>query len=135
MELYIRIVDGNPVDHPIFGDNFKEAFPDIDTDNLPAEFARFERVPMPSLVYATLNNPDPTYEWDGEAVKDVWDITAFTEEQITEKQEQVKTQWAKIKSSSWVFNEEKCEFEPPTPYPSDGNFYVWDEETVSWIKV
>lgn len=135
MELYIRIVDGKPVDHPIFGDNFKEAFPDIDTDNLPSEFARFERVPMPSLVYATLNKPEPTYEWDSKIIKDVWDITAFTEEQIKEKQDQVKAQWAESELSSWVFNEEKCEFEPPVAYPNDGSFYFWNEETAAWIKL
>lgn len=133
MELYIRIVDGNPVDHPILGDNFREAFPDIDTDNLPAEFARFERVPMPSLVYATLNNPNPTYEWADNVVKDIWDTTSFTQEQITEKQDQVKAQWAENGFSSWVFSEERCEFEPPTPRPNDGNFYDWDEETTSWV--
>ena len=49
MELFIRIVDGAPFEHPIMGDNFREAFPHIDTENLPPEFARFVRVAMPTI--------------------------------------------------------------------------------------
>jgi hypothetical protein len=49
MELFIRIVDGQPFEHPIFEDNFRQAFPDVDTNNLPPEFARFERVAIPLL--------------------------------------------------------------------------------------
>ena len=33
---------------------------------------------------------------------------------------------------SWIFNEEKCQWEPPIPYPNDGGSYFWDEEYVSW---
>jgi len=33
---------------------------------------------------------------------------------------------------SWVLNGETCCWEPPIPYPSDGQYYIWDEETVSW---
>jgi len=33
---------------------------------------------------------------------------------------------------SWVLNEETCLWEAPTPYPVDGKFYSWDEQTLSW---
>jgi len=33
---------------------------------------------------------------------------------------------------SWVLNEETCLWEPPLPYPEDGNYYEWNEETLSW---
>lgn len=33
---------------------------------------------------------------------------------------------------SWVLNEESCLWEPPIPYPDDGQYYEWNEETVSW---
>ena len=36
--------------------------------------------------------------------------------------------------NSWTLNEETCKWDPPTPYPDDGNFYGWDEETTSWIQ-
>jgi hypothetical protein len=33
---------------------------------------------------------------------------------------------------SWVLNEDTCLWEPPTPYPDDGEMYQWDESTTSW---
>lgn len=36
---------------------------------------------------------------------------------------------------SWLLNTNTCQWEPPTPYPSDGNMYTWDEATQSWVKV
>jgi hypothetical protein len=132
MELFIRIKGGQPFEHPILGNNFRQAFPDIDVNNLPPEFARFERVPLPSLIYATLNAPEPTYEFVDGVVKDVWDITPFTPEQIQEKQNQVKAYWAEHGFASWVFNEETCTFDPPTPMPTDGQMYRWNEDTTSW---
>jgi hypothetical protein len=35
----------------------------------------------------------------------------------------------------WVLNADTCRWEPPTPYPSDGNVYTWDETTQSWVQV
>lgn len=34
---------------------------------------------------------------------------------------------------SWVLNESSCLWESPIPYPADGNQYIWDEETISWV--
>lgn len=36
---------------------------------------------------------------------------------------------------SWNLNEESCLWEAPIPYPTDGNFYEWDEEKKDWIIV
>jgi len=33
---------------------------------------------------------------------------------------------------SWVLDEDTCQWEPPVPYPTDDNFYRWNEETISW---
>lgn len=133
MELFIQIRNGQPYEHPIFGDNFRQAFPHIDTNNLPPEFARFERIEQPSLVYATLNSPTPTYQWVDGVVKDVWDVTPFTEEQILAKQNTVKSNWSG--PASWVFDVETCAFKPPIPYPTDGKRYRWDEPTTSWVLI
>jgi hypothetical protein len=35
--------------------------------------------------------------------------------------------------NSWVLNLTSFLWEPPIPYPADGNSYIWDEKTVSWI--
>ena len=61
MKLYIRIKDGQTFEHPIFEDNFREAFPDVDVNNLPDEFAHFERVAPPTRgVYEVYEG---TKEW------------------------------------------------------------------------
>ena len=36
---------------------------------------------------------------------------------------------------SWLLNTNTCQWVPPTPYPSDGNLYNWDETTQSWVQV
>ena len=33
---------------------------------------------------------------------------------------------------SWTLNEDSCVWEPPVPYPTDGELYNWNEETQSW---
>ena len=34
--------------------------------------------------------------------------------------------------SSWILNEDTCQWEAPVSYPQDGNVYIWNEETLSW---
>lgn len=35
---------------------------------------------------------------------------------------------------SWTLDANH-DWQPPTPYPSDGKRYVWDEATLSWVEV
>lgn len=37
--------------------------------------------------------------------------------------------------ASWVLNEESCLWEAPTPMPTDGAIYQWNESTTSWDVV
>jgi len=84
LELYIQIRDGQPFEHPIFADNFREAFPDVDTENLPDTFAKFIRVdqPVPDTyeVYEGV-----TYQWVDGAVKDVHSVRPMTDEERAAK--------------------------------------------------
>jgi hypothetical protein len=34
---------------------------------------------------------------------------------------------------SWVLDEETCLWSSPTPLPTDGQSYNWDEATLSWV--
>lgn len=34
---------------------------------------------------------------------------------------------------SYTLNEDTCLWESPVPFPTDGQNYVWDEDTVSWV--
>ena len=36
------------------------------------------------------------------------------------------------KYASWTLNEETCDYVPPTPEPTDGKDYIWNESTKSW---
>ena len=134
MELYIRIKNGAPFEHPILGDNFRQAFPDIDTNNLPATFAKFTRVPEPALgVYEVCEGC--TYEWEGDTVTDVHHVRDMTVEEKTARQDATKARWIGNGYASWVFNEDTCSFDPPTPRPTDDKLYGWDEETLAWVEV
>lgn len=36
---------------------------------------------------------------------------------------------------SWVLNEDTCQWDAPTPYPSDGQMYRWNEELQQWENI
>jgi hypothetical protein len=36
---------------------------------------------------------------------------------------------------SWTLNEDTCLWDAPTPYPTDGERYQWDEPTTSWVVI
>jgi hypothetical protein len=107
MELFIQIRDGQPYQHPILGDNFRQAFPHIDVDNLPPEFARFVRTQMPY--------PDGTYQkvvenyvWDGGVVRDDWVICDMTAEEKAAKISKVMSM--RPEGDQWVFDEVYCQW-------------------------
>ena len=84
LELYIQIRDGQPFEHPIFADNFREAFPDVDTENLPNTFAKFIRVDAPILgTYEVYEGV--TYQWVDGVVKDVHSVRPMTDEERASK--------------------------------------------------
>jgi len=37
--------------------------------------------------------------------------------------------------ASWVLVEDTCQWEAPTPMPTDGKLYTWNEATTSWDEV
>ena len=37
--------------------------------------------------------------------------------------------------ASWTLNETTCNWEAPTPMPTDDKRYTWDEPTTSWVEV
>jgi hypothetical protein len=37
--------------------------------------------------------------------------------------------------TSWTLDNTTWTWMPPTPYPTDGHVYRWDESTLTWIKV
>jgi hypothetical protein len=37
--------------------------------------------------------------------------------------------------SSWTMSEETCLWSAPTPMPTDGKRYSWNEATLAWVEV
>ena len=37
--------------------------------------------------------------------------------------------------ASWSLNETSCVWDAPTPMPTDGKMYRWDETTTSWVEI
>ena len=36
---------------------------------------------------------------------------------------------------SWLLNTNTAQWGAPIPYPNDGKWYRWDEETQSWVEI
>ena len=37
--------------------------------------------------------------------------------------------------ASWVLDETTCQWQAPTPMPTDDKMYTWDEDTTSWVEI
>lgn len=59
-------------------------------------------------------------------------VAIYTEKEYLELK-QLEHQ-ARKPYQSWIGNEELMNWNPPTPYPNDNNFYNWNEITLSWDK-
>jgi len=137
MKLFIRIKDGQPFEHPIFEDNFIQAFPGVDIENLPPEFALFERVETPEFGPYDKNQRVQYVRGEDGIYRDEWFSDKMTIEEIEAKQNEVKSHWESNPDApkSWTFDETLCHFVPPVPYPTTGEIYNWDEESLSWTEI
>lgn len=103
MKLVIQIRDGQPFEHPIMEDNFVQAFPHLNIDNLPPNFAKFERVEMPRKA-GPYQVEYEQYEWVNGIVKDVWYIREMTLEEKAAAQatyeERLQARCASFKESA-----------------------------------
>ena len=36
---------------------------------------------------------------------------------------------------SWLLDEATCQWQAPTPMPTDGKDYTWNEATTSWVEI
>jgi hypothetical protein len=84
MNLYIQIKDGKPFQHPILEDNLRQAFPTMDLENLPANFARFNRFTQPTndvMPVGRFQVAVVAYELeaDGTTYHDAWSVREMTD--------------------------------------------------------
>ena len=155
MELYLQVENGQPVNHPAFGDNLRQAFGEI-----PDNWEPFERLEKPIPGMYEVISDDPVYQKVDGVWKDTWVTRDMTAEEKAAKQQAVKDVWAAREQaenwSAWVFNEATCTYEPPIPrpeglnfawcgaennwkerpeYPTDGKQYKFDFLAWQWISV
>jgi hypothetical protein len=136
LELYIKIQNGLPVDHPQLKDNVVDAYElsDTDLDGHP-DWLPFIRTEVPKVgIYEVADGPH--YVRDGNVVNEQWIVRAMTEEERVMKQNQRKFDWKNSGGpTNWIFDEEKCAYLPPLPYPDDGAPYVWVQEATRWVEI
>ena len=137
MELYIRIKDGQPFEHPILGDNFRQAFPEIDINNLPEEFARFERIAAPELGLYEIHEK-VQYQRFGDIIKDVWTVRQMTAEEKAATQQAARDAFNSREQASnwsaWTLDEATCTMVPPIPRPDpvEGKIMLWCGADNNW---
>lgn len=123
--LYIQVVDGQSINHPAFEENLLDAF-----GKIPEDWEPFIRVERPALgVYEILESEQPEYQKVDGIWTDVWKKRPMTLEERVVKRKLIKDDFFSVHDktnfSSWVFDENKCEFIPPTPIPELFVGYEW----------
>lgn len=118
MNLYIRVKDGIPVDHPAFEDNLLNAFNEI-----PNNWEPFLRIDTPILdVYELLISDLPSYEKINGVWTDVWDVRPMTDaEKVAKQQATINAFNSREQAenwSAWTLDEETCTMVPPIPRPT-----------------
>lgn len=131
--LYIKIVDGELVDHPITELNLKLVNPEIDLTNT-TEYIKFVRKAKPQIgIFQKFVSEDSRYEIVGDHAEDVWDVVDLTPE---EKQQLIDEASESEKPyPSWILNTETLNWESPSPRPADASpdkVYYWSEAEVKW---
>ena len=170
MNLFIKVDENNvPQDYPAVKENLIQAFPALDFENsVPSGWLIFEKTDNPPVgIYQKFDeniggeNAEKRtgavgleYKYIDGKIKEVWHILDLTDEEKTAKQNKVKDDWSKDPNwSSWVFNEQTCEYDPPVErpndkytrwseiktawieYPDDGKNYEWDKSNESWKEI
>jgi hypothetical protein len=78
--FYIKVVNGQPVDHPILADNLNQLFP---YSEIPSEYVPFVRVQSPKeKVYKVLES---SYGWVDGVVQDIWTYRDMTQEELDKR--------------------------------------------------
>jgi hypothetical protein len=130
MNLFIQVENNQTINHPAFEENLIQVF-----ETIPENWEPFVRISCPILgVYQILESDQSSYQKVNGVWTDVWQLRDMTSEEKLALQNTVKSKWLSLgRNLSWIFDEETCSFIPPIDYPTDGNQYSWDENTVSWI--
>lgn len=132
MELYIKVENGQPKDHPILLENLQNIYSNFLENYESLGYMPCEHLHRPGSVdpYAMF---DPIYNIQGNVVVTSYIVRKATSEERAQK---IADRLNDPKPfASWILNEDTLQFEAPVNKPNDGGNYVWDEETTNWILV
>jgi hypothetical protein len=82
MNLFIQIINGAPINHPLTVDNLLYIFPQFDGETPPDGYAKFERTSKPVESRFEITE-GPVYSLIDGIVKEVWSVRQMTEEEKT----------------------------------------------------
>ena len=127
-DLMIGFSKGEPIISFVdlkFGFVFSKGSDVLVEKEYPPEGVRYQRTDQTYLVSERIKVEQQTdyslYLW------------AENENKRIEKTFDISVPRPKKPYESWVWNDRRMMYDPPVPYPNDGNDYTWNEETTSWV--
>ena len=140
MNLYIKVENGQTIEHPTFEENLIEVFGEVSSQWEP-----FVRVEPPVLgEYEVFADPRVIYQKIDGVWTDVYQVIQMTAEEKVAKEQAnkqleidlYKKSWAALPQrdnfSAWTFNEETIKYEPPVPRPTDRDV-IWSGANNGWV--
>lgn len=85
MILYIKVIDGQPIDHPSLESNLLETFGEIPAEYQP--FVRINPLSVPKGHFEKIDLNDYNYEFVDGVWTDRWVVSPMTEEEIVAKKQ------------------------------------------------
>jgi hypothetical protein len=133
MDLFIRIENGSPVDHPITLENLQLVYPDFDPVNPPENFMPFVKLGVPSCGHFE-KYEGVTYVMESNYVTEIHHVRPMNEEEKNDYINAIKIKFLENGGDEdWLFDENTISFVPPIPYPTDGQKYLWEKDSNTWI--
>jgi hypothetical protein len=129
MALFLKIENGQPINHPAYDFNLVHAFGQI-----PEGWTMFNRVRQPNdLIIGTFQKANCTYglSSDGVTWEDKWSVVDMTEE---EKQNLIEEVQSNPPFPNAILDTTTLKWKGP-PKPTDNQSYAFNVETGTWVVV
>lgn len=131
MSLFIKVIEGQVVDHPVTWENLQMVYPGIESSHPPDHYWPFNRASIPVTPDPyTINEVD--YVISHSVVNEV-----YTQRPMTQQEKQ--NLWTAMEQQkpfhSWILDTEMCIWRPPVSHPQDGKKYHWNEDQCIWSEI
>jgi hypothetical protein len=130
MNCYIKVINGQTVDHPVLMDNLFSVF-----GSIPEQYQPFYRIQQPAnLLPSPFYKAQNTYVLgqDGVTWQDSWTAVEMTsDEQAT----LIAETQANPPGPNLTLNTTNLQWIPNTTKPDDGNKYYWNFQSGEWVVV